>query len=82
MPEGFTYFDMARRLKAAFPSPENFKLCVFEENGRYAGIGDAIALRRTVKLKAREEDRIKFELNVEKSFLGLDNLSLILRNDR
>ena len=53
MPKGFTYFDMARRLKAAFPSSENFKLCVFEENGRYAGIGDATALRRTAKLKKR-----------------------------
>lgn len=55
MPEGFTYFDMARRLKAAFPSPENFKLYVFKENGQYAGIGDATALRRTAKLLKPEK---------------------------
>ena len=44
---------MARRLQVAIPSSENFKLCVFEENRRYAGIGDATALRRTAKLKKR-----------------------------
>ena len=80
MPEGFTYFNIARRLKAAFPSPETFKLCVFEENGRYAGTGDATTLTRAAKHKAREVYRSNFEPNVEKSFPGLDNLPLRLRN--
>lgn len=83
MPEAFTYFDMARRLKAAFPSLEKLTLCVFEQNGCYAGIGDATAaLRRKPKLKAREEDRSQFQPNVEMSFPGLENLTLKLRNGR
>lgn len=81
MPEGFTYFDMARRLKAAFPSPENFKLDVFEENGRYAGIGDATyrLKRRTAKLKARERRSIpNFSQMLRKSFPGLTAQSTTL----
>lgn len=82
MSEGFTYFNIIRRLKAAFFSPKNFKLYIFKKNKRYVEIEDAIVLRRIVKLKVREEDRIKFKLNVEKSFPDLNNLLLILRNNR
>ena len=65
-----------------FLSSKNFKLSVSEENGRYAGIGDVIVLRRTAKLKAREEDRTNLKPNVEASFPGLENLSIRLRNNR
>ena len=39
-----------------------------------------IEFKKSSQLKAREEDRPKFEPNVETSFPGLDNLPLRLRN--
>ena len=76
MPEAFTYFDMARRLSVAFPFLETFKLRIFEENGRYSGIGDATKLTRSAKLKAREQDRANLLPNVEASYPGLEDLPL------
>ena len=79
-PEAFTYFDMQRRLAVAFPSHENFTLRVFEENGRHSGTGDAASLTGLAKQKARKADRSKLKPNAERSFPGLENLPLRLRN--
>lgn len=81
MPEGFTYFDMQRRLERAISDENVFKLEIFERGAGYIAVDDTSkALRRSAKIKAREQNPGHFIPHTAHTFPGLDQLPAAIRH--
>ena len=81
MPEAFTYFDMQRRLERAIPDENTFMLEIFERGAGYIAVDDiSKALRRSAKIKAREQNPGHFVPHTAHTFPGLDLLPAAIRH--
>ena len=81
MPEGFTYFDMQRRLERAIPDENLFTLEIFERGAGYIAVDDiSKALRRSAKIKAREQNPGHFVPHLSHTFPGFDMLPAAIRD--
>ena len=81
MPEAFTYFDMQRRLERAIPDEDTFTLEIFERGAGYIAVDDiSRALRRSAKIKAREQNPGHFVPHTAHTFPGLDLLPAAIRH--
>ena len=81
MPEGFTYFDMQRRLERAIPHENIFTLEIFERGAGYIAIDDASKVLRSAKIKASEQNPGDFVPDTAHTFPGLDQLPAAIRHE-
>ena len=75
MPEAYTYFDLQRRLTAAFPVPTRFRVDTFNINARLAGSTPATcALTGKAKKQSRISHPEDFRPDISKTFIGIERV--------